>query len=101
MTALPQILSGALLSVGAFFFMAGAVGLLRFPDVHSRLHVLTKADNIGLGFIVAGLIPLSDVWTAAKLMLIWGLVVFSAAITSQLVARVALPGARRRRRGPS
>lgn len=96
MTGVLQILSGMLLCVGAFFFVAGAAGLLRFPDVHSRLHVLTKADNVGLGCIVAGLIPLTDVWTAGKLVLIWALVVFSAATTSQLVARVALPEARRR-----
>ena len=34
---------------GAFFFLAGTVGLLRFPDALSRLHALTKADNLGLG----------------------------------------------------
>ena len=36
-------------SAGAFFFLAGTVGLLRFPDALSRLHALTKADNLGLG----------------------------------------------------
>ncbi len=39
-------------SVGAFFFLAGTVGLLRFPDALSRLHALTKADNLGLGLVV-------------------------------------------------
>jgi multicomponent Na+:H+ antiporter subunit G len=33
---------------GAFFFLAGTVGLLRFPDTLTRLHALTKADNLGL-----------------------------------------------------
>ena len=42
---------------GAFLFMAGTVGLLRFPDTLSRLHALTKVDNLGLGLIVAGLMP--------------------------------------------
>ena len=32
--------------------MAGTVGLLRFPDTLTRLHALTKVDNLGLGFIV-------------------------------------------------
>ncbi|MFZ0175328.1 MAG: monovalent cation/H(+) antiporter subunit G, partial [Pseudolabrys sp.] len=33
-----------LVSAGAFFFMAGTVGLLRFPDTLTRLHALTKVD---------------------------------------------------------
>lgn len=41
-----------LLLTGAGFFLAGTVGLLRFPDVYTRLHALTKADSMGLGFIV-------------------------------------------------
>ena len=35
--------------------MAGSVGLLRFPDTLTRLHALTKADNLGLGLVVLGL----------------------------------------------
>jgi multicomponent Na+:H+ antiporter subunit G len=41
---------------GSFFFMAGTVGLLRFPDTLSRLHALTKADNLGCGLVVIGLL---------------------------------------------
>ena len=37
---------------GAVFFLAGTVGLLRFPDSLTRLHALTKADNLGLGLVV-------------------------------------------------
>ena len=42
----------ACMVLGALFFLAGTVGLLRFPDVHARLHALTKADNVGLGFLL-------------------------------------------------
>ena len=45
---------------GAFFFLAGTVGLLRFPDTLTRLHALTKADNLGLGLVVLGLLPQVD-----------------------------------------
>ena len=41
---------------GAVFVLAGVVGLLRFPDTLSRLHALTKADNVDLGLIVIGLL---------------------------------------------
>ncbi|AZG33517.1 MULTISPECIES: cation:proton antiporter [Shewanella] len=73
--------------VGLFFFFAGTVGLIRFPDVLSRLHAITKADNLGLGLIAIGLLPqLSSPTDALKLVLIWGLVIFSSAACSYLIA---------------
>lgn len=72
---------------GLFFFLAGTVGLIRFPDMLSRLHALTKADNLGLGLIVIGLLPqLSSTLSAFKLVLVWGLVIFSSAACSYLIA---------------
>ena len=72
---------------GLFFFFAGTVGLIRFPDVLSRLHALTKADNLGLGLMVMGLLPqLSSLTDGLKLMLVWGLVIFSSAACSYLIA---------------
>ena len=77
---------------GVVFFVAGTVGLVRFPDTHSRLHALTKADNLGLGFIVLGLLPQTGgVMPGLKLVLIWSLAMLAAATSAQLIARVALP----------
>ena len=82
-----------LVSAGLFFFVAGTAGLLRFPDVHTRLHALTKADNLGLGLIVFGLaFRMPDAWSVARLGLVWLLAVFAAATAAQLVARAALDG---------
>jgi multicomponent Na+:H+ antiporter subunit G len=75
---------------GAFFYLAGTVGLLRFPDAYTRLHALTKADNLGLVLVVIGLLPQVDgVLTALKLVLVWLLVLLSSAAVSQLIARSA------------
>ena len=80
---------------GIVFFLAGTVGLLRFPDSLTRLHALTKADNLGLGLIVLGLLPLAPDWQGAlKLVVIWLLTLLGSAIASQLIARVANRGAR-------
>ena len=77
-------------SAGVFFFLAGTVGLLRFPDALTRLHALTKADNLGLGLVVVGLLPRADgVLGALKLISIWLLVLLASATVSQLIARVA------------
>ena len=75
---------------GAFFFAAGTLGLLRFPDAMTRLHALTKADNLGLGLVVLGLLPhAGSVTGGIKLVLVWLLVLSSSAVVSQLIARVA------------
>lgn len=74
---------------GAFFFLAGTVGLLRFPDMLSRLHALTKADNLGLGLVVLGLLPHAHGLAAGlKLIAVWLLVMLSSAVTGQLIANV-------------
>jgi multicomponent Na+:H+ antiporter subunit G len=80
---------------GAFFFVAGTVGLLRFPDSLTRLHALTKADNLGLGLVVLGLLPLTEnVLAAFKLILIWALVLVSGGSTAQLIGRALRSGRR-------
>jgi len=91
-------------SAGAFFFLAGTVGLLRFPDTLTRLHALTKADNLGLGLVVLGLVPQS-LRDGLKLVCVWLLVLVAGATVSQLIAALASGASGQRgdliERGPS
>ena len=82
-------------SAGVFFFLAGTVGLLRFPDTLTRLHARTKADNLGLGLVVLGLLPrVGSPLAGLKLICVWLLVLLAGATASQLIARAV------RRSGP-
>ena len=82
-------------TAACFFFLAGTVGLLRFPDTLTRLHALTKADNLGLGLVVLGLLPYAQgLLGSLKMIAVWLLVLMSSAIISQLIASVV------RREGP-
>ena len=75
------------LALALFFFTAGTVGLLRLPDTHSRLHALTKADNVGLGFTVFAVMLQAGSWTTVfKLALIWLLVLSAGTNVSYLIA---------------
>ena len=88
MTAILHWLSVPVLTAGTLFFVAGTLGLLRFPDVYSRLHAVTKADTLGLGLIVAGLSLRIGQWQPVLLMvLIWLLIMASSATACQLLAR--------------
>ena len=95
MSTLLDLFTIVLVLAGAVFFLAGVVGLLRFPDTLSRVHALTKADNVGLGLIVIALLPQAgSVGTGLKLLLVWLLVMLASATVGQLIGRVA------RRAGP-
>jgi multicomponent Na+:H+ antiporter subunit G len=88
-----NIATVVLVSLGAVFFLAGTVGLLRFPDSITRLHALTKADNLGLGLVVLGLLPQVDsVLAALKLVAVWVLTQLAGATVTQLVARAVWRG---------
>jgi multicomponent Na+:H+ antiporter subunit G len=90
MSTLLDAFSVIAIVAGAFFYLAGTVGLLRFPDAYTRLHALTKADNLGLALVVIGLLPQMDGPLAAgKVVLVWLLVLLSSAAVAQLIAHSA------------
>jgi multicomponent Na+:H+ antiporter subunit G len=88
MSLVLDVFSVVAIVAGGFFYLAGTVGLLRFPDAYTRLHALTKADNLGLVFVVIGLLPqVGSLLAGLKLLLVWLLVMLSSAAVSQLIAR--------------
>lgn len=89
--SLIDLLSGALLLACLPFFLAGTLGLLRFPDPYCRLHALTKADNLGLGLVILALMLQAQSWLdIVRLLLIWLLVLIAGATVAHLIARKAL-----------
>jgi multicomponent Na+:H+ antiporter subunit G len=84
-------LVGTLLIVlGCTFYLAGTVGLIRFGDVFARIHALTKADNLGLSLLCAGLALLSgSLRTALLLAVVWGVGILASTVSAHLIARHA------------
>lgn len=79
-----------LIGAGLVFFLSGTLALIRFPDLFSRLHGLSKADNLGLGLVVAGLaLHSGSARVALELLVIWLLVMLASASVSHLIARAA------------
>jgi multicomponent Na+:H+ antiporter subunit G len=88
-----ELVSAALLLLGCFFYIAGTAGLVRFPDVYSRLHALTKADNLGLLLVCLGLAVNAETpRTVGLLMVIWLLGLLAATVSCHLIARRARHG---------
>lgn len=89
MTAI-EIIQLPLLAAGCLFYLVGTLGLFRFPDTLTRVHALTKVDNLGLGLIVIALLPLADsLAVALKMVLIWLVALAASATAAHLVARAA------------
>jgi multicomponent Na+:H+ antiporter subunit G len=87
--------AGLCLIVGCAFFLAGTVGLLRFPDTLTRLHATVKADNLGLGFICLGLaVHDGTLPGAVRLFAVWLLALVGSAISAFLIARHSLTTSR-------
>ena len=90
-----------LLAGGCAFYLAGTVGLLRFPDVYCRLHALAKADNTGLCLICSGLALLARDWkVAAILALIWLVGLLASTVSAHLIARNAFLAGQQPYRSP-
>ena len=86
-----EVTQSVLIASGLAFFVVGTLGMLRFPDVFTRLHAITKADNLGLGLLVLGLLPSAvNVAGGVKLLLIWLLVLGASATSGHLIARRAV-----------
>ena len=86
-----DLIAFILILAGLCFFTAGSIGLLRLPDPHTRLHALTKADNLGLGLLASGVALLDGaVLTAIKLLVIWLLVLAGSAASAHLISQHGL-----------
>lgn len=91
MSDLLDLLSGLFLFAGAFFCLVGAIGLLRMPDVYTRMHAASVLETLGVGFILLGLLLQAGfTLIAAKLLMIGLLIFFASPTASHALARAAL-----------
>jgi multicomponent Na+:H+ antiporter subunit G len=85
-----DLVAMALITLGAAFFVAGTVGLLRFPDLFCRLHALTKADGLGLALIALGVALMAqNAADILRIVLVWFFLAGASATCGHLIARYA------------
>jgi multicomponent Na+:H+ antiporter subunit G len=84
-----DVISGVLMLAGAGFCLVGAYGMLRFPDVLSRLQAATKPQTVGLLLVLAGVAVQLGIPESTSLLLVALLQVTTAPVLSQLVGRAA------------
>lgn len=97
-----EILSWASILGGLFFMLVGTVGILRLPDVYTRLHAAGMTDTMGAGLIilgmcfqtVAGMMHGHPTWwtVLVRLVLIYGFLLFTSPIATHALARAGMAG---------
>lgn len=83
-------IAGLLLVAGALLALLAAVGVLRLPDVFTRMQSSTKASTLGLGCLLGGLVllhPSSDMMIRAGT--IAAFIMLTAAVSAHVIARAA------------
>lgn len=86
-------LSWLLLAAGGFFVVVGGVGVLRMPDLYTRVHAASVTETFGTMLIMVGLM-LHSGWDLAtfKLFAILVFLLFTAPVSSYALANTALLG---------
>ncbi|MCU0837149.1 MAG: monovalent cation/H(+) antiporter subunit G [Rhodospirillales bacterium] len=93
MAVLLDGLSWLCLVAGVLAALIGGIGLLRLPDVFSRMHAAGLIDTLAAGLIIVGLVLQSPSWTVAvKLILIIVFILFTSPTATHALARAALHG---------
>jgi multicomponent Na+:H+ antiporter subunit G len=76
---------------GLFFMIVGTVGILRMPDVFTRLHAAGMTDTMGAGLLILGMcLQAGFGLVLVRLVLVYAFLLFTSPIATHALARAAL-----------
>lgn len=85
-----EIAVAALIILGCLMSLAAGIGLLRFPDVLSRMHAATKPQVLGLFCLLAAVALHTGQWVwVPVLALVWVFQLLTAPVSAHMVGRAA------------
>ncbi len=86
-----DVTSWLLIGSGSFFTLVGMIGLVRMPDVFTRMHAASVTDTLGAGLLLAGLMLQAGLsLVALKLLFIAALLFFTGPVITHALAQAAL-----------
>jgi multicomponent Na+:H+ antiporter subunit G len=86
-----EIASWALMLAGSFFTVTGALGLVRMPDVYTRMHAVSVIDTLGIGLLILGMALQAGLsLVTLKLFFLLALVFFTWPVVTHALAQVCL-----------
>ena len=96
MSIITEIVSGIFLVIGAVAMLVGGIGILRLPDLFTRLYAVGIIDTLGVAAILIGLAFMAG-WglVLIKLIIIFALLMLLNPSASHALARAAVHGAKK------
>ncbi len=86
-----ELASWVLMAAGGLFTMIGALGLVRMPELFTRMHAASVIDTLGAGLMLLGMMLAAGLsLVSLKLLFILGLLVFTGPVVTHALARAAL-----------
>lgn len=86
-----DLASWALILAGGFFTVTGMLGLLRMPDLYTRMHAASVTDTLGAGLLLLGfMLQAGLTLITVKLVFLLGLLFFIGPVATHALANAAL-----------
>jgi len=83
-----DVVSGVFMVVGALMSLGAAIGLLRFPDLLSRMHAATKPQVLGLFLLLAAIgLQMRTWWVWPVLVVAWIFQLLTVPVSAHMVGR--------------
>lgn len=85
-----EIITGIFMLLGALFILLSAIGLLKMPDLFTRMSATTKASTFGVGFIlIASAIFFLNTGVSARALVIIFFLFLTTPVSAHMIARAA------------
>ncbi len=85
-----DVVSAVMLLVGVLLYLVAALGLVRLPDVFSRMHAATKASTLGLALVLLGaMLRVEQAGDAVRLGLVIAFTFLTAPVGAHMLGRAA------------
>jgi multicomponent Na+:H+ antiporter subunit G len=90
-----EMISYVLIVLGSFFYVVGAIGIYRMPDVFTRMHAAGISDTAGAGLLLTGMMLFAvstnvSIFVIVKLAIILGVILVTSPIATHALAQAAL-----------
>lgn len=83
-----DLLTAAMLLLGGAFCLLGAIGVIRMPDLYTRLQAATKTGTLGLGCLMVGVaLHFETLGVSVRAMLVIAFLLLTAPVAGHVIAR--------------